>query len=112
MLLFDVSKPLICVLRRFRAQAVDDVGAHRILPNAVRDGADGRGRKPAREHIEAMLERDYQMQKTGDSDYTLINVYDREPDRVSPDDEIENPQTEMFNIAESFIEVDINDISG
>src|SRR3546814_5119088 len=29
----------------------------------------GRGRKPARERIEAMLERDYQMQKNGNCDY-------------------------------------------
>ena len=75
----------------------------------------GRGRKPARERIEAMLKRDYQMQKTGNCDYTLTITYDREPDGVSLDDEIENLQTEMFNIAESYrcsIEVDIHEIGG
>src|SRR3546814_16745531 len=61
----------------------------------------GRGRKPARERIEAMLERDYQMQKTGNCDYTLTVAYDQGADGVRLDDEIASLQTEMFNIAES-----------
>ncbi|QGM48319.1 recombinase family protein [Methylocystis heyeri] len=75
----------------------------------------GRGRKPARERIEAMLERHYQMQKTGNCDYTLIVAYDCEPDGVSLDDEIKNLQAEMFNIAESYrcsIETDIYEVGG
>ena len=88
------------------------IALHLIIENFNKHG---RGRKPARERIEAMLERDYQMQKTGNCDYTLTITYDREPDGVSLDDEIENLQTEMFNIAESYtcsIEVDIHEIGG
>src|SRR3546814_9821786 len=55
----------------------------------------GRGRKPARERIEAMLERDYQMQKNGNCDYTLTVAYDQGADGVSLDDEIASLQTEM-----------------
>src|SRR3546814_5845017 len=75
----------------------------------------GRGRKPARERIEAMLERDYQMQKTGNCDYTLTVAYDQGADGVSLDDEIASLQTEMFNIAESYrcsIETDVYEIGG
>nr|WP_245416043.1 hypothetical protein [Mesorhizobium denitrificans] len=88
------------------------IALHLIIENFNKHG---RGRKPARERIEAMLKRDYQMQKTGNCDYTLTITYDREPDGVSLDDEIENLQTEMFNIAESYrcsIEVDIHEIDG
>lgn len=88
------------------------IALHLIIENFNKHG---RGRKPARERIEAMLERDYQMQKTGSCDYSLTIAYDREPDGVSLDDEIENLQIEMFNIAESYrcsIEVDIHEIGG
>src|SRR3546814_7310741 len=69
----------------------------------------------ARERIEAMLERDYQMQKTGNCDYTLTVAYDQGADGVSLDDEIASLQTEMFNIAESYrcsIETDVYEIGG
>src|SRR3546814_18506148 len=36
----------------------------------------GRGRKPARERIEAILERDYTMVKTGNLDYKLTVAYE------------------------------------
>lgn len=76
---------------------------------------DGCGRKPARGCIEAMLERDYQMQKTGNCDYTLTLAYDLDADGASLDDEISGLQMEMFNIAESYrcsIEADIHKIGG
>src|SRR3546814_3566285 len=57
----------------------------------------GRGRKPARERIEAMLERDYQLQKTGNCDYTLTVAYAQGSDGVSIDDEFAYRQHEMFN---------------
>lgn len=88
------------------------IALHLIIENFNKHG---RGRKPARERIEAMLEPDYQMQKTSSCDYTLIVPYDRDSDGVSLDDEIENLHTEMFNIAESYrcsIEVDIHEIGG
>ena len=88
------------------------IALHLIIENFNKHG---RGRKPARERIEAMLERDYQMQKTGNCDYTLTVAYDQDPDGVSLDDEIENLQSELFNIAENYrcsIETDIHEIGG
>src|SRR3546814_1136933 len=61
----------------------------------------GRGRKPARERIEAMLERDYAMVKNGNCDYKLTVAYDPDPDGISLDEEIQSLLSEMFNIAES-----------
>ena len=87
------------------------IAPHLIIENFNKHG---RGRKSARERIEAMLARDYQMQKTGNCDYTLTVAYDLDPDGVSLEDEIEN-LTEMFNIAESYrcsIETDIYEIGG
>jgi hypothetical protein len=62
-----------------------------------------RGRKPAREQIEEMLERDYAMVKTGDWDYTLTVPYDRDPDGVTLEEEIRSFDTEMLDIAESYM---------
>src|SRR3546814_18734127 len=62
----------------------------------------GRGRKPARERIEAMLERDYAMVKNGNCDYKLTVAYDPDPDGISLDEEIQSLLSEMFNIAESY----------
>src|SRR3546814_16001522 len=61
----------------------------------------GRGRKPARERIEAMLERDYQMQKTGNCDYTLSVAYDMGADGVSLDEAIASLRTQTITLAES-----------
>src|SRR3546814_17521217 len=62
----------------------------------------GRGRKPARERIEAILERDYAMVKNGNCDYKLTVAYDPDPDGISLDEEIQSLLSEMFNIAESY----------
>lgn len=62
-----------------------------------------------------MLEREYAMVKTGNCDYTLTVAFDRDPDGVSLDYEIQSLYSEMFNIAESYncsIEVDIHEIDG
>ncbi|WP_244514743.1 recombinase family protein [Ensifer sp. LCM 4579] len=75
----------------------------------------GRGRKPARERIEAMLERDYAMVKAGNRDYRLTVTYDDDPEGVGLEDKIEHLYAEMFNIAESHrcsIEADIHEIGG
>ncbi|MEX2745616.1 helix-turn-helix domain-containing protein [Rhizobium mongolense] len=75
----------------------------------------GRGRKPARERIEAMLERDYAMMKKSDCEYRLSVAYDTEPGGVSLDDEIDHLHSAMNNIAESHrcsIEADIREIGG
>ncbi len=75
----------------------------------------GRGRKPAREQIEAMLIRDYAMMPLGDRDYQLTIAYDTDPDGWSLDDEINHLQTELFNVAESYrcsVEVDIREVGG
>jgi len=88
------------------------IALHLIIENFHKRG---RGRKPARESIEAMLERDYQMQKTGNCDYTLVMCYDQDADGASLDDEISHLQMELFNIAESYrcsIEIDIHEIGG
>src|SRR3546814_3825523 len=75
----------------------------------------GRGRKPARERIEAMLERDYAMVKNGNCDYKLTVAYDPDPDGISLDEEIQSLLSEMFNIAESYncsMEADIYEVGG
>src|SRR3546814_8656911 len=75
----------------------------------------GRGRKPARERIEAMLERDYAMVKNGNCDYKLTVAYDPDPDGISLDEEIRSLLSEMFNIAESYncsMEADIYEVGG
>ncbi|NTH49163.1 recombinase family protein [Agrobacterium rhizogenes] len=75
----------------------------------------GRGRKLARECIEAMLDLNYVTVKTGNCDYTLTIAYDSDPYGVSLNDEIENLQTEMFHIGENYkcsIEADINEVGG
>ena len=85
---------------------------HLIIENVSKHG---RGRKPARERIEAMLERDYAMRKTGNCDYTLTVAYDEDPDGVSLDEEIQSLQSEMFNIAEGYncsIKADIHEVGG
>jgi hypothetical protein len=63
------------------------VALHLIVENFDRYG---RGRKTARERIEAMLERDFAMVKTGNCDYRLTVTDDSDPDGVSLDDEIEH----------------------
>lgn len=88
------------------------IALHLIVENFNKHG---RGRKPAREQIEATLERDYALRKTGNCDYTLTVVYDRDPDGVSLDDEIQSLYSEIFNIAESYncsIEADIHEVGG
>ena len=88
------------------------VALHLIVENFDRYG---RGRKTARERIEAMLERDFAMVKTGKCDYRLTVTYDSDPDGVSLDDEIEHLQTEILNIAERHrcsIEVDMHETGG
>src|SRR3546814_17497584 len=75
----------------------------------------GRGRKPARELSEAMLERDYAMGKNGKCDYKLTVAYDPDPDGISLDEEIQSLLSEMFNIAESYncsMEADIYEVGG
>jgi DNA invertase Pin-like site-specific DNA recombinase len=53
------------------------IALHLIIENFNKRG---RGRKPARERIEAMLERDYAMVKNGNCDYKLTVAYDPDPD--------------------------------
>ncbi len=55
------------------------IALHLIIENFSKHG---RGRKPARERIEAMLERDFTVLKTGNCDYTLTVSYDRDPEGV------------------------------
>jgi hypothetical protein len=74
------------------------IALHLIIENFNKRG---RGRKPARERIEAMLERDYAMVKNGNCDYKLTVAYDPDPDGISLDEEIQSLLSEMFNIAES-----------
>src|SRR3546814_8534210 len=74
-----------------------------------------RGRKPARERIEAMRERDYAIVKNGNCDYKLTVAYDPDPDGISLDEEIQSLLSEMFNIAESYncsMEADIYEVGG
>jgi DNA invertase Pin-like site-specific DNA recombinase len=88
------------------------IALHLIIENFSKHG---RGRKPARDRIEAMLERDYTVLKTGNCDYTLTVSYDRDPEGVSLDDEIQSLYSEMFDIAESYkcsIEADIHEVGG
>src|SRR3546814_2549428 len=75
------------------------IALHLIIENFNKRG---RGRKPARERIEAMLERDYAMVKNGNCDYKLTVAYDPDPDGISLDEEIQSLLSEMFNIAESY----------
>ncbi len=75
----------------------------------------GRGRKSARDRIEAVLTRDYAMEPLGNSEYRLTIPYDTDPDGSSLDEEVNHLQTEIFNIAESyrcFIEADIREVGG
>nr|WP_237352043.1 hypothetical protein [Rhizobium sp. ACO-34A] len=53
------------------------IALHLIIENFNKHG---RGRKPACERIEAMLERDYAMVKAGNCDYRLTVAYDHDPD--------------------------------
>jgi DNA invertase Pin-like site-specific DNA recombinase len=88
------------------------VALHLIVENFSKHG---RGRKPARERIEAMLERDFAMVKTGNCDYRLTVTFDSDPDGASLDDEIDHLYTAMNNIVESYrcsIEADIREIGG
>src|SRR3546814_2672168 len=75
------------------------IALHLIIENFNKRG---RGRKPARERIEAMLERDYAMVKNGNCDYKLTVAYDPDPDGISLDEEIQSLLSDMFNIAESY----------
>src|SRR3546814_13280255 len=70
------------------------IALHLIIENCNKRG---RGRKPARERIEAMLERDYAMVKNGNCDYKLTVAYDPDPDGISLDEEIQSLLSEMFN---------------
>src|SRR3546814_20188481 len=75
----------------------------------------GRGRKPARERIEAMLERDYAMVKNGNCDYNLTVAYVPDPDGISLAEEIQSLLSEMFTIAESYncyMEADLYEVGG
>src|SRR3546814_7546725 len=63
------------------------IALHLIIENFNKRG---RGRKPARERIEAMLERDYAMVKNGNCDYKLTVAYDPDPDGISLDEEIQS----------------------
>jgi DNA invertase Pin-like site-specific DNA recombinase len=75
----------------------------------------GRGRKPALEHIEAMLERDYAMARLGRCDYQLTVPYGAESDDSNLDSEVNHLQVEMLNIAEGYrcsIETDIREVGG
>lgn len=75
----------------------------------------GRGRKPALEHIEAMLKRDYAMAPLGRCDYQLTIPYRAEPDDSDLDAEVNHLQVEMLNIAEGYrcsIETDIREVGG
>ncbi|BCH19977.1 recombinase family protein [Mesorhizobium sp. L-2-11] len=88
------------------------ISLHLIIENFNKHG---RGRKPARERIEEMLEREYAMVKTSNCDYRLTVVYDRDPEGSDLDSEIQHLYSEMFNIAESHrcsIEADIHEIGG
>ena len=88
------------------------IALHLIIENFNKRG---RGRKPARERIEAMLERDYAMVKNGNCDYKLTVAYDPDPDGISHDEEIQSLLSEMFNIAESYncsMEADIYEVGG
>ena len=70
------------------------------------------GSKPALEHIEAMLERDYAMAPLGRCDYQLTIPYGAEPDDFDLDAEVNHLQVEMINIAEGYrcsIETDIRE---
>src|SRR3546814_3353585 len=90
----------------------DSIALHLIIENFNKRG---RGRKPARERIDAMLERDYAMLKNGNCDYKLTVAYDPDPDGISLDEEIQSLLAEMFNIAESYnfsMEADIYDVGG
>lgn len=54
----------------------------------------------ARKQIEEMLERDYDMKRTGKRDYRLQVVYDHEPDGMSFDEEIQHLRAEISKILE------------
>src|SRR3546814_17940258 len=75
------------------------IALHLIIENFNKRGS---GRKPARERIEAMLERDYAMVKNGNCDYKLTVAYDPDPDGISLDEEIQSLLSDLFNIAESY----------
>src|SRR3546814_19318709 len=88
------------------------IALHLIIGNFNKRG---RGRKPARERIDAMLERDYAMVKNGNCDYKLTVAYDPDPDGISLDEEIQSLLSAMFNIAESYncsMEADIYEVGG
>ena len=75
----------------------------------------GRGRKPALEHIEAMLERHYAMAPLCRCEYQLTIPYRTEPDDCDLETEVNHFQVEMLNIAEGFrcsIETDIREVGG
>lgn len=85
---------------------------HLVIENFSKNG---RGRKPAREQIEAMLERDFAMQKTGNRDYQIVVPYDTDPEGSDLDNEINALYSQMTNIAESHrcsLEADIYEIGG
>src|SRR3546814_1063537 len=86
------------------------IALHLIIENFNKRGS---GRKPARERIEAMLERDYAMVKNGNCDYKLNVAYEPDPDGISLNEEIQSQLPEMFNIAERYncsMEADIYDV--
>lgn len=88
------------------------ISLHLIIENFNQHG---RGKKPARQWIEEMLERDYAMVRTGNCDYRLTVAYDRDPEGSDLDNKIQHLYSEMFNIAESnrcSIETDIHEIGG
>jgi DNA invertase Pin-like site-specific DNA recombinase len=75
----------------------------------------GRGKKPARAQIEAMLERDYAMVRLNDREYQLTLPYDSDPHGIGLDDEIHHLQVEMSNVAESYrcsIETNVHEVGG
>ena len=75
----------------------------------------GRGRKPARERIEALLKRDYAMVPLGVCDYQLTVAYDIDANGSSLDDEVNHLRARVVNIAESnrcSIETDIREVGG
>ncbi|WP_254515952.1 helix-turn-helix domain-containing protein [Novosphingobium sp. G106] len=88
------------------------IALHLIIENFNKRGG---GRKPARERIEAMLERDYAMVKNGGCGCKLTVAFDFDPDGISLDEEIQSLLTEMFNITEndcSSMEADIYEVGG
>lgn len=54
-----------------------------------------------RKQIEEMLEREYNMKRTGKGDYRLKVVYDHEPDGMSFNEEVEHLRAEVTKIMEA-----------